>query len=97
MIAIRAFVGHLFGVDVTFEDKLTIGGHLQVIAEALHQLGFFTTQQTGKSVFTECVGHRRHRPKGRRGIGPQRNGNGKTLTRVLLLELLKIQRAAAVR
>ncbi len=53
------------------EHDLGAGGHLQVAADAFHQLGLRAAQQTREGVFRQGVRHRRDGAEYRRRIRAQ--------------------------
>ena len=96
VVAERPFVGVLAGLQMAFQHELGTGRHLQVGAQAFHQLGARAAQQAGEAVLAERVRHRRHRAQDGGRVGAQRHRHRERLAGVGLLPFLEIERAAAV-
>ncbi|MDT4840308.1 hypothetical protein FQZ97_741270 [compost metagenome] len=96
VVAVRAFVGHLAGMDHPFEDDLGAGRHLQLAAARLDQLGAVAAQQAGEGVFGEAVRHRGDRAEDGRRVGAEGHRHRVRLARKLLAPVAEIQGAAAM-
>ena len=96
VVAIRAFRGHLAGVDHAFEDDFGSGRHLQVIAAALHQFGAVAPQQAGKGVLGQAVGHRGNGAKNSRRVCAKGHGHREWLAGVFFAPVAVVQRTATV-
>ncbi len=84
-------------MDRPFEDDFRAGRHLQVVADALHELGARAAQQSRELVLAQRVRHRRHRGKNRRRVGAERHRDRERLAGMRERVIAKIERAAAMR
>ena len=84
------------GPDEAFEHDLGGRRHLQVVRQALDDLGARAAQQPGELVFGQRVGHRRHRAEDRRRIGAQRDRDRKRRARDAQRVVAEVERAAAM-
>ena len=102
VIAERAFGGSFIaacvvrvGMDESFEDDLGRCRHLEIVREAIDDLGARAAQQSRELIFGQRVGHRRHRAENRCGIGAEHDGDRKRLARIRRAMIAKVERAAA--
>ncbi len=85
VIAERAFVAQRFGgVDVAFDDEVGVGGHLQGVGLALHELNGFLAEITGEQELVEAVGQRRGGAEGEDGIATEEDGDGHALALLVI-------------
>src|SRR5690606_18609310 len=93
VIAERTFRRNLIRMDETFQHDLRARRYMQIAADAFHECGLRTAQETRERIFAQRIRHRRHRAEYGRGIGAERDGNGEWLAGIRLLPFLEIQRA----
>jgi len=80
-----------------FEHDFGLGRHLQRHADGGRDFGAGATQQAGKLVFRERVGHRCHGTEQGRRVGADGHGQGEGLARMQAAVVAKVERAATVR
>ena len=81
---------------MAFQHHFRGGGHVQFGAGHLDEFRTGATQQAGKLVFGQRIGHGGDGTEDGGRIGPQHGGQGEGLPGELPAELEKVQRAAAV-
>src|SRR5437870_1990887 len=97
MVAVRAFVRGLAGMDHAFQHDLRAGRHLQIAAQAFHELGARAAQQPRELVVAARIGHRCHGGEHRRRIGAERHGHREWGAGARELVITEVERAAAMR